>query len=263
MSVNAPDASHDAVDPQPDRAAAAPSGADGDRFYFRQLLAGRDFAIHDDVARQMVNFVYLIGDRGTGDCVVVDPAYGVRDLAMVVAEDGMNLTGALITHYHPDHCGGSMMGMRIEGVAELLELTDMPVHVQADEAEWVTKVTDLTAAQLTTHESGDAVMVGEIPIQLLHTPGHTPGSQCFYVNGCLVSGDTLFLDGCGRTDLPGGDPEALYYSLTQTLSQVPDDAVLFPGHMYSQAPAERLGDTRSRNVVFRPGSVEQWMMMFG
>ena len=63
------------------------------------------------------------------------------------------------------------------------------------------KVTDLTMADLTTHGSGDAVMVGEIPIQLLHTPGHTPGSQCFYVNGCLVSGDTLFLDGCGRTDL--------------------------------------------------------------
>ena len=242
---------------------AGPAAAGEDRFYFRQLLAGRDFATHDDVARQMVNFVYLIGDRQTGECVVVDPAYGVRDLAMIAAEDGMNLTGALITHYHPDHCGGSMMGMRIEGVTELLAVTQMPVHVQADEAEWVTKVTDLTMADLTTHGSGDAVMVGEIPIQLLHTPGHTPGSQCFYVNGCLVSGDTLFLDGCGRTDLPGGDPEALYYSLTQTLAQVPDDTVLFPGHMYSAAPAERLGDTRSRNVVFRPGSVEQWMMMFG
>lgn len=234
-----------------------------DRFYFRQLLAGRDFATADPVARQMVNFVYLIGDSVTRECVVVDPAYGVEDLAMIAAADGMNLSGALITHYHPDHCGGSMMGMQIEGVTELLGITSMPVHVQADEAEWVTKVTDLEAADLTTHRSGDAVMVGEIPIQLLHTPGHTPGSQCFYVNGCLVSGDTLFLDGCGRTDLPGGDPDALYLSLTQTLAQVPDDAVLFPGHMYSAAPAERLGDTRARNVVFRPDSIEQWRMMFG
>ncbi|MFN7149041.1 MAG: MBL fold metallo-hydrolase [Microthrixaceae bacterium] len=240
---------------------AAPEAED--RFYFRQLLAGRDFATSDPVARQMVNFVYLIGDRVTGECVVVDPAYGVEDLAMIAAADGMNLTGALITHYHPDHCGGSMMGMQIEGVTELLGITSMPVHVQADEAEWVTKVTDLEAADLTTHRSGDAVMVGEIPIQLLHTPGHTPGSQCFYVNGCLVSGDTLFLDGCGRTDLPGGDPDALYLSLTQTLAQVPDDAMLFPGHMYSAAPAERLGDNRARNVVFRPDSIEQWRMMFG
>jgi hydroxyacylglutathione hydrolase len=249
------DHDHDA---SPDAASAAE-----DRFYFRQLLAGRDFATADPVARQMVNFVYLIGDRVTRECVVVDPAYGVEDLAMIAAADGMNLTGALITHYHPDHCGGSMMGMQIEGVTELLGITSMPVHVQADEAEWVTKVTDLEAADLTTHRSGDAVMVGEIPIQLLHTPGHTPGSQCFYVNGCLVSGDTLFLDGCGRTDLPGGDPDALYLSLTQTLAQVPDDAVLFPGHMYSAAPAERLGDTRARNVVFRPDSIEQWRMMFG
>jgi glyoxylase-like metal-dependent hydrolase (beta-lactamase superfamily II) len=248
---------HDQDAPTP----AAP-GAE-DRFYFRQLLAGRDFATSDPVARQMVNFVYLIGDRVTRECVVVDPAYGVEDLAMIAAADGMNLTGALITHYHPDHCGGSMMGMQIEGVTELLGITSMPVHVQSDEAEWVTKVTDLEAADLTTHRSGDAVMVGEIPIQLLHTPGHTPGSQCFYVNGCLVSGDTLFLDGCGRTDLPGGDPDALYLSLTQTLAQVPDDAVLFPGHMYSAAPAERLGDTRARNVVFRPESIEQWRMMFG
>lgn len=244
-------------------AGRTPSEPAEDRFYFRQLLAGRDFARNDPIAQQMVNFVYLIGDRVTKECVVVDPAYGVADLAAIAAADGMTLTGAMVTHYHPDHCGGSMMGMQIEGVTELLEVTQMPVHVQADEAEWVTKVTELTAADLTTHQSGDAVMVGEIPIQLLHTPGHTPGSQCFYVNGCLVSGDTLFLDGCGRTDLPGGDPEALYFSLTQTLAQVPDDTVLFPGHMYSQAPAERLGDTRARNVVFRPGSVEQWMMMFG
>lgn len=235
----------------------------GDRLYFRQLLAGRDFATSDPVARQMVNFVYLIGDRATGECVVVDPAYGVADLTRIAGEDDMTITGALVTHYHPDHCGGSMMGMRIEGVTELLELAPVPIHVQADEAEWVTKVTELTLSDLTPHRSGDAVTVGEIPIQLLHTPGHTPGSQCFFVDGRLISGDTLFLDGCGRTDLPGGDPEALYYSLTQTLAQVPDDAVLYPGHMYSHLPSEPLGDTRSRNVVFRPGSVEQWMMMFG
>lgn len=242
---------------------AATGDGDGERFYLRQLLAGADFATDDAVARQMVNFVYLVGDRATGECLVVDPAYGVAEIARIAEADGMRLTGALITHYHPDHCGGSMMGMRIEGVTELLEIAQVPVHVQADEAEWVTKVTDLTAADLTTHGPGDTVTVGELPVQLLHTPGHTPGSQCFYANGCLISGDTLFLDGCGRTDLPGGDPEALYYSLTQTLAAVPDEAVLLPGHMYSQAPAERLGETRARNVVFRPGSVEQWMAMFG
>jgi glyoxylase-like metal-dependent hydrolase (beta-lactamase superfamily II) len=240
-------------------------GADDrtDRLYFRQLLAGRDFATQDPVARQMVNFVYLIGDRATGECVVVDPAYGVTDLVDIAAADGMRITGALVTHYHPDHCGGSMMGLSIEGVTELLAHGPVPVHVQSDEAEWVLKVTDLSESDLVRHGSGDTVLVGEVPIELLHTPGHTPGSQCFLVQGRLVSGDTLFLDGCGRTDLPGGDPEALYQSLTHTLAKVPDDAVLFPGHQYSAAPSERLGDTRQRNMVFKPKSAEQWLMMFG
>lgn len=234
-----------------------------DRVYFRQLLAGRDFATQDQIARQMVNFVYLIGDRATGECVVVDPAYGVADLVRIAAEDGMRITGALVTHYHPDHCGGHMMGFDIEGVSELLGLGAVPVHVQDDEAEWVLKVTDLSDSDLVRHRAGDIVTVGEVPIELLHTPGHTPGSQCFLVDGRLVSGDTLFLDGCGRTDLPGGDPEALYLSLTQTLARVPDDAILFPGHQYSPAASERLGDTRDRNMVFKPKSAEQWLMMFG
>ncbi|MHB1139263.1 MAG: MBL fold metallo-hydrolase [Microthrixaceae bacterium] len=232
------------------------------RFYFRQLLSGRDFAVRDELARGMANFAYLIGDRATGECVAIDPAYGVGELHAIAAADGMELTGALITHYHADHCGGEIMGVRIEGAAKLLELVDVPIHIQQAEREWVLRASDLTPEQLVTHDPGDTVMVGELPIQLVHTPGHTPGSQCFYVNGCLISGDTLFLDGCGRTDLPGGDPEALYYSLTQTLAQVPDDAYLFPGHNYSGAPRELMGDNRARNVVFKPKSAEQWLMMF-
>lgn len=241
-----------------------PTGPRGrEHLYFRQLLAGRDFATHDQIARQMVNFVYLIGDRRTGECVVIDPAYGVADLARIAAEDGMRITGALVTHYHPDHCGGSMMGFTIEGVSELLEIESVPVHVQDAEAEWVLKSTELSEGDLVRHRSGDRVRVGDVEIELLHTPGHTPGSQCFYVEGRLVSGDTLFLDGCGRTDLPGGDPEALYHSLTGTLAKVPDQAILYPGHMYSPAPSERLGDTRARNMVFKPKTAEQWLTMFG
>ena len=105
--------------------------------------------------------------------------------------------------------------------------------------------------------------VGDIPIELIHTPGHTPGSQCFLVDGRLVAGDTLFLEGCGRTDLPGGDPLALYESITQKLAKVPDDAVLFPGHLYSPDPSASMGETRRINFVFRPKTAEQWLMMFG
>jgi glyoxylase-like metal-dependent hydrolase (beta-lactamase superfamily II) len=234
-----------------------------DRLYFRQLLSGRDFATTDPLARQMVNFVYLIGDRETGEAVVVDPAYGVKDLLDVLDQDDMKLVGALATHYHPDHVGGDMMGYSIAGVAELLRIRPVPIHVQADEAEWVKRVTGADDSDLVTHSSGDVVQAGAIPIELIHTPGHTPGSQCFLVDNRLVAGDTLFLEGCGRTDLPGGDPRALYESLTQKLAKVPDDATLFPGHLYSAEPSASMGDTRQWNFVFKPKTEEQWLAMFG
>jgi glyoxylase-like metal-dependent hydrolase (beta-lactamase superfamily II) len=234
-----------------------------DRVYFRQLLSGRDFAQHDNVARQMVNFVYLIGDRETGEAVAVDPAYDIRGLLDILAADDMKLTGVLATHYHPDHVGGSMGGFTISGVRELLTLHPVPIHVQADEAPWVKRVTGASDSDLVEHRSGDTVVVGEIPIELIHTPGHTPGSQCFFVDGRLVAGDTLFLEGCGRLDLPGGDPAAMYDSLTQKLAKVPDDAILYPGHQYSAEPSASMGETRQMNYVFRPKTAEQWLMMFG
>ncbi len=236
---------------------------DGGRLYFRQLLAGRDIAQSDPLARQMVNFVYLLGDRETGEAIVIDPAYDIAGILRILEQDGMRLTGVLATHYHPDHVGGEMMGYSIEGVHELLAAVHVPVHVQTEEAELVRKVTDLAASDLVLHSSGDRVMVGGIPIELLHTPGHTPGSQCFFVDGRLVSGDTLFLEGCGRTDLPGGDPVALYESLTQRLAKVPDDAILFPGHLYSPQPSASMGETRRVNFVFAPRTPEQWLAMFG
>jgi glyoxylase-like metal-dependent hydrolase (beta-lactamase superfamily II) len=234
-----------------------------DRLYFRQLLSGRDFAKGDLVARQMVNFAYAIGDRDSGEAVLVDPAYAVGDLLGAIEADGMRCVGVLGTHFHPDHLGGDLMGLRIEGVTSLLEQVQVPVHVQRAEIPWVERSTGLEADQLVGHDSGDKVRVGAIEIELLHTPGHTPGSQCFLADGMLVSGDTLFLEGCGRTDLPGADPEAMYDSLTKRLARVPDDTVLYPGHLYSAEPSATLGRTRQTNFVFVPRTVEQWMAMFG
>ena len=233
-----------------------------DRLYFRQLLSGRDLAHDDQMARQMVNFVYLIGDRETGEAVVVDPAYDIDTLLDTLERDGMRLSGVLATHYHADHVGGDIFGNTIVGVRELLDRVSVPVHVQADEADFVKKTTGLADTDLVAHRSGDRVDAGAVSIELIHTPGHTPGSQCFLVDDRLVAGDTLFLDGCGRTDLPGGDPRALYESLTQKLAKVPDDAVLYPGHLYSMASSATMGHTREHNMVFRPGSVDQWLAMF-
>jgi glyoxylase-like metal-dependent hydrolase (beta-lactamase superfamily II) len=236
---------------------------DEDRLYFRQLLSGRDFASGDPVARQMVNFCYLIGDRRSGEAVVVDPAYDVGGVLGVLEADEMHLIGVLATHFHADHVGGDLMGYPVEGVTSLLERVQVPVHVQRDEARWMVLSSGLSEDELTKHDSGDVVEVGELEIELVHTPGHTPGSQCFSVAGRLVSGDTLFLEGCGRTDLPGGDPEQMYESLTTRLARFGDDTLLYPGHLYSSEPSATLGATRLNNYVFLMRTPEQWMAMFG
>jgi glyoxylase-like metal-dependent hydrolase (beta-lactamase superfamily II) len=233
-----------------------------DRLYFRQLLAGRDFAAGDMFAQQMRNFAYLIGDRETGDCVVVDPAYSAGELVDAVEADGMRLSGVLVTHHHPDHVGGSMMGFELNGLADLLERTSVPVHVNSLEADWVSRVTGIAGSELTTHQHGDVVKVGDIDIELLHTPGHTPGSQCFLLDGRLVAGDTLFLEGCGRTDFPGGDVDEMFRSL-QALAQLSGDPTVFPGHWYSQEPSATLSEVRRSNYVYRARNLDQWRMLMG
>jgi glyoxylase-like metal-dependent hydrolase (beta-lactamase superfamily II) len=235
---------------------------DSDRLYFRQLLAGRDFAAGDMFAAQMRNFAYLIGDRHTGDCVVVDPAYAAGDLLDAAEADGMRLSGVLVTHHHPDHVGGSMMGFQLKGLAELLDRVSVPVHVNSQETRWVSRVTGIGMGDLTAHEHGDVVSVGAIDIELLHTPGHTPGSQCFLLDGRLIAGDTLFLEGCGRTDFPGGNSEDMYRSLQQ-LARLSGDPVVFPGHWYSAAPSASLSEVKRSNYVYRASNLEQWRMLMG
>ncbi|MDQ3311585.1 MAG: MBL fold metallo-hydrolase [Actinomycetota bacterium] len=234
---------------------------DSERVYFRQLLSGRDFAVGDPVATQMVNFAYAIGDRRSRQCVLVDPAYAVDDLVDIVEADGMDVVGVLATHYHPDHVGGSMMGHDIDGVARLLERVQCPIHVQADEAPWVQRTAGVGEADLVAHGPGDVVTVGGVDITLVHTPGHTPGSQCFLVDGRLVAGDTLFLEGCGRTDLPGADASAMFDSL-RTLAELPATTVLFPGHRYSLASSATMDVVTSENYVFKPDTKAQWLSMF-
>jgi len=231
-------------------------------FYFRQFLAGRDFAASDVLARQMLNFAYAIGDRDAGVAVLVDPAYAPDELVDVVAADGLEVVGAVATHYHPDHVGGDMMGHQLAGVAELAA-RDLAIHVQRDEVPWVSRVTGLSPDALRAHEPGDVVTVGDVLITLVHTPGHTPGSQCLLVDGRLVSGDTLFISGCGRTDLPGSDPLEMYRSLHERLAVVDDGVVLYPGHLYAPEPFAPLGHVRATNPVLAPTSAAQWLNLFG
>ena len=169
---------------------------DADAIYLKQLELG-----------PMQNFVYLVGDPVARECVVVDPAWEIDTIVDTVAADGMTLIGALVTHTHQDHVGGSLaswgMPGRIPGVEELLARAPAKVYVHKAEREFLPGL----GSDLVKVDNHDTLEVGRLRLTFLHTPGHTPGSQCFLVDGRLISGDTLFIGSCGRTDLPGSDPE--------------------------------------------------------
>ncbi len=231
--------------------------SDTSDLYFQQIPVG-----------QMANFAYLVGSRSARQCLLVDPAWAVDGLLDQAEADGMEVVGALVTHYHQDHVGGSIFGMDIEGVARLLERSPMPLHVNEHEAEGTRKVTGASESDLVRHASGDELTLGEVRVRLLHTPGHTPGSQCFLVEergqpGRLVAGDTLFLNSCGRVDLPGSNPEDMYYSLNRTLKALPDETLLFPGHMYASEPYDTLGGQKRTNPFLRVTSLDQFLMFMG
>ena len=231
--------------------------------YLRQLLAGRQVACHHQVAAQMRNFMYLIGDPATRTAMVVDPAWNVADLLKVAEDDGYEMRGALVTHYHPDHVGGDLFGHEIEGLARLLELAAVPIYVNKHEAQGLKVVTGVSENDLKKVDDGDTVALGDREIRFLHTPGHTPGSQCFLVGGRLVAGDTLFVRGCGRVDLPGGDPEAMYYTLTQKLAKLPKETVLYPGHHYGPTETSTIGDELEHNQYMRVPSIDHWRSFMG
>jgi hydroxyacylglutathione hydrolase len=198
----------------------------------------------------MQNFVYLVGDPVTRQCVVVDPAWEIDTIVETVAADDMTLIGALVTHTHQDHVGGSLeswgMPGRIPGVEELLGQVATKVYVHKAEREFLPGL----GSDLVRVDNHDTLEVGRLRLTFLHTPGHTPGSQCFLVDGRLISGDTLFIGSCGRTDLPGSDPSQMYYSLTQRLGALPEDTIIFPGHNYGGA-SSTIGDEKRDNPFMR------------
>jgi glyoxylase-like metal-dependent hydrolase (beta-lactamase superfamily II) len=234
-----------------------------ENLYFRQLLAGRQVATTDPTASQMANFMYLIGDPGSREALLVDPAWDVDGLVDQAEADGYRLVGALVTHYHPDHVGGDLFGLRVQGLARLLERQGVPVYVNKHEADGLKVVTGVSDSDLRKVDDGDTLDLGEHRIRFLHTPGHTPGSQCFLIGDRLVAGDTLFVQGCGRVDLPGGDPEAMYHTLTGKLAKLPEDTVLYPGHHYGPTPSSTIGDELRQNYYLKVRSLEDWRRLMG
>ena len=218
-----------------------------DSIYLKQMELG-----------PMQNFVYLIGDPTTRECVVVDPAWDIDRIVDTMEADGMQLRGVLVTHTHQDHVGGHLFGFDIPGVEELLARAPAKVYVHRAEREFLKGF----GSDLVKVDSGDAVEAGRVTVRFIHTPGHTPGSQCFLVDGRLVSGDTLFIRSCGRTDLPGSDPQEMYYSLTQRLGALPESTVVFPGHNYGGS-STTIGDEKRLNPMMRFPSMSDFLRAMG
>ncbi len=208
---------------------------EGERLYLRQLEIG-----------PMQNFVYLMGDWQTRECAVVDPAWDVEAILRQAREDGMTVRYALVTHSHYDH---------VNGLPELLEKTDAQAFIHEKEIEFF----KIPKGSIKAVSGGDTLDIGQVRIRFIHTPGHTPGSQCFHVENRLVSGDTLFINACGRCDLLGGDAEEMYRSLTQRLLKLDDATILLPGHNYDERPSSTMGDERRSNPYLKSTRLEDFL----
>ena len=194
----------------------------------------------------MANYVYFVGDPQTREVAVVDPAWEVDRIVEMARENDLTITKILITHSHFDH---------INGVEALLNRTKAKVYINKTEAEFMKAVWP----DLVKVDGGDTTRVGHVDITFLHTPGHTPGSQCFLVQNHLISGDTLFIGACGRCDLPGSNPEDMYHSLTQRLAKLDDRTIVFPGHNYAAKPYSTIGDEKRFNPYLQFQSLQDFL----
>jgi hydroxyacylglutathione hydrolase len=218
----------------------------------RQLLIG-----------PMANYVYILGDPDTRKAALVDPAWDIAQVLETLEAGGYEVEKILITHYHPDHLGGELMGEKIEGTVQLLEKIKAKVYVNKAEVPWVKRVAGLSDSDLVVVESGDETVVGNLKVKFIHTPGHTPGSQCFLVGKRLISGDTLFIGSCGRVDLPGSDPAQMYYSLNQKLRNLDEDTIVYPGHAYAPEATSTIGKEKRRNPYMRFDSLDEFLRAMG
>ena len=188
----------------------------------------------------MQNFAYLVGDEKTGLAAVVDPAWDVDRILAVAKRYNLRIVFAINTHSHPDHTSGN---------SELVKATG--AKVVAHEASKIKK--DISVKE------HDTLHVGSLELKFIHTPGHSPDSVSVLVDGKVMTGDTLFVGECGRTDLPGGSSQQLHDSLFNKLMKLPDEVEVYPGHDYGAKPCSTIGYERTHNYVLKPRSVAEFV----
>lgn len=184
------------------------------------------------------NFIYFVGDPISQQMAIVDPAWDVPFIQQEATRLGYTIAAIWLTHGHQDH---------INGVAELHAAHPVPVYISRHEAPQLRP----DVPELQELEDGDELQLGDLRFAVIHTPGHSPGGQCFLCQGHLIAGDTLFIDGCGRCDLTGSDVEAMYQSIHGKLTKLPDETRIYPGHNYGPTPTDTLGHQKQTNRFLR------------
>lgn len=197
----------------------------------------------------MANFAYLVGSASGNEVAVIDPAWDAAAILGAAKQHEKRIVAVILSHSHFDH---------MNALADVLASEDVPVYAQVDEVAF-SNALDKLGDRVRPVDMGQTVAVGTLPVTLLHTPGHTPGSQCALAQGALFTGDTVFVNACGRCDLEGGSPEDLYRSIREVLMKLPAETQLYPGHHYGDVPVSTLDREQKQNPYFRTAARQDFI----
>tara|TARA_B100000427_G_scaffold315704_1_gene310047 strand:- start:2966 stop:3604 length:639 start_codon:yes stop_codon:yes gene_type:complete len=189
--------------------------------------------VHQLALGAMDNFVYVIEDDVSKSCAIVDPAWDVTAIIECIQSRDLELVYILLTHGHFDHT---------DGLADCLAYKEVPVYMSKQE---LPKLIPNQQNLIFTNDN-DVIPFGSNRIKIMHTPGHSPGGQCFHIDDHLITGDTLFINGCGRCDLGGSSIDDMYESL-ERIKSLPDDTLIYPGHHYDDKPIDTLINQKKTN----------------